>query len=58
MDAKWYHGNGHTGAMYRGDRHPDLSYGYTDEDYEEEPRECGNCGKVVRMIKPQFAVPH
>ena len=58
MDAQWYHGNGHTGAMYKGDRHPDEGYGYTDEDYEKEPRKCGNCGEVVRMIKPEFAKPH
>ena len=54
-----YHADGWTGRMYAGDRHPPiLSWEpYTAADFEAEPRKCRTCGEVVRMLRPERAIP-
>ncbi|KAF5369808.1 hypothetical protein D9758_001350 [Tetrapyrgos nigripes] len=37
---------------YHGDRHPEVSAsGYSRSAFEDEPRKCGNCGKVALCLK-------
>lgn len=53
-----YHVSSRTGRGYRGDRHPNESWGVSasthPEAFEAEPRVCNNCGKVERCLKKEY----
>jgi hypothetical protein len=52
QSPQWYHGDGHNGKMYTGDRHPYPDPDeFDDDEFEAEPRKCGNCGAMARMLK-------
>lgn len=55
-NPRWYHTNGR-GVMYKGDRHPEIGHEFEDECFEPEPRKCGNCGEVTRLLKKEFCKP-
>jgi hypothetical protein len=50
MSPRWYHSNGR-GAGYTGDRHPEPDDEHAPEEYESQPRKCGNCGELALMLK-------
>ncbi|KAJ3536151.1 hypothetical protein NM688_g6875 [Phlebia brevispora] len=52
-NPRWWHNNGR-GKPYRGPRHPTIDDEYPEEAYETIPRECTNCGKVKRLLKPEY----
>lgn len=52
MEPRWYHQNGITHEVYKGDRHP--SDGYPPDYYEPEERACRNCGEVGKMFKKKY----
>jgi len=56
-EPQWYHKSSRTGRMYKGDYHPTYVHGVDLKDhmeiFEDEARECNNCGKVVKCLKKE-----
>ena len=53
MEPRWYHTDGN-GRAYKGDRHPEEAFDFPEDAFEPEPRACGNCGQVAKMLKKEY----
>ncbi|KAF8215502.1 hypothetical protein K438DRAFT_1704395 [Mycena galopus ATCC 62051] len=55
---EWYHYGARSGKLYRGDNHPDAYlakiHGVSADEWEDEPRMCGNCGETKLCLVPGY----